>query len=310
MSRPPPTMSSLPPIPASIALLTGPPLLGIMLNWWIFGILIVQCYIYRLSFPNDEKHLKALVYTLLLLETVQTMFTTADAFHWFAFGFGDMDSLGELFLSNIDSPILGSIIAFIVQLVFCGRIWALSQSKILSGAIALFSVAQIVGGIGLGVVNQISGGLVGFRNRGLAYTILWLGGSAITDTLIAVSLTYLLLKSKSRNKRANDIILRVVRLTVETNALTATMAIIALSLVVAPSIAPPKTTMFTCPCYILGKLYSNTLMTMLNNRAYAQGKFNLITKETPVALHSNTLQITTLGIKSENQPSSASFSEL
>ncbi|KAF8878872.1 hypothetical protein BD779DRAFT_1628379 [Infundibulicybe gibba] len=210
-----------------------------MLNWWIFGILIVQCCewdhsfrlrrsrhsfgsldIYRLSFPNDEKHLKALVYTLLLLETVQTMFTTADAFHWFAFGFGDMDSLSQFFLSNFDSPILGSIIAFIVQLVFCGRIWALSQSKILSGAIALFSVAQIVGGVGLGVVNQTIGRIIDFQDRGLAYIVLWLGGSAIADTLIAVSLTSLLLKSKSKSKQANDIVLGVVRLTVETNALT------------------------------------------------------------------------------------------
>ncbi|KAF8883458.1 hypothetical protein BD779DRAFT_873040 [Infundibulicybe gibba] len=279
-----------------------------MFNWWIFGILIIQCYIYRLNFQNDDKHLKALVYTLLFLETVQTMLSTADAFHWFAFGFGNMDSLAEYFLANFDTPILGSIIALIVQLVFCGRIWALSQSKILSGVIALFSVAQIVGGIGIGVVNQKLRIVVNFQDRGLVYIILWLGGSAITDKLIAVSLTYLLLKSRSRAKQANDIILRVVRLTVETNTLTATMAIVALSTMVIPSIAPPKTTIFMCPCYILGKLYSNTLMTMLNNRTFVRGGFNLVAKG--VAIHDNTVQITTLGIKSETQPSSGSLSEL
>ncbi|KAF8875054.1 hypothetical protein BD779DRAFT_1450397, partial [Infundibulicybe gibba] len=112
-------------------------LLGVMFNWWIFGILTAQCYIYRLSFPDDRSRIKVLVYSLLLLETVQTVLSTADAFHWFAFGFGNMDRLAEFFLSNIDTPILGSVVAFVVQLVFCGRIWALGKSKVLSGVITL-----------------------------------------------------------------------------------------------------------------------------------------------------------------------------
>ncbi|KAF8883457.1 hypothetical protein BD779DRAFT_1540027 [Infundibulicybe gibba] len=248
-------MAPLPEIPGNIALLAGPPLLGVMFNWWIFGILMVQCYIYRLSFPNDKNHLKALVYVLFLLETAQTALSTADAFHWFAFGFGNMAYLAEYFLANFDTPILGSMIAFVVQLVFCGRIWALSKSKVLSGVIALFSVTQIIGGIAIGVMNQKLQVITDFQDSlGLVYITLWLGGSAITDTLIAASLTYLLLKSRSQNFETNDIILKIIRLTVETNVLTATMAITALATMVIPSIAPPKSTIFMCPCYILGKL--------------------------------------------------------
>ncbi|KAF8876259.1 hypothetical protein BD779DRAFT_1449536, partial [Infundibulicybe gibba] len=89
-------------------------LLGVMFNWWIFGILVVQCYIYRLTFPDDTKQLKTLVYGLLFLETAQTVLSTADAFHWFAFGFGNMEYLDEYFLANFDTPILGSIIALVV----------------------------------------------------------------------------------------------------------------------------------------------------------------------------------------------------
>ncbi|KAF8890380.1 hypothetical protein BD779DRAFT_1517218 [Infundibulicybe gibba] len=289
------TMSPLPGIPKNIALLTGPPLLGVMFNWWILGILIVQCYIYRLTFPEDTTRRKSLVYVLLFLETVQTMLSTADAFHWFAFGFGNMDTLAQYFLANFDTPILGSAIALIVQLMFCNRVWTLSKSKLLTGFIALFSVVQLAGGIGVGVLNQQLQVVTDFQDRGLVYIIFWLGGSAITDTLIAVSLTCLLLRSRSQNYRTNDIILKIIRLTVETNSLTAFMAIIALATMVTPAIAPPKTTIFMCPCYILGKLYSNTFLTMLNNRAFIRNGPAFVGRDPPqnmeVWVQSQTTQI-------------------
>jgi len=179
--------------------------------------------------------------------------------------------------------------------MFCNRVWTLSKSKLLSGLIALFAVAQLAGGIGVGVMNQRLQVVTDFQDRGLVYIIFWLGGSAITDTIIAVSLTYLLLRSRSQNYRTNDIILKIIRLTVETNSLTAFMAIIALATMVIPAIAPPKTTIFMCPCYILGKLYSNTFLTMLNNRAFIRNGPAFISQDSPpnmeVWVQSQTTQI-------------------
>ncbi|KAF8878875.1 hypothetical protein BD779DRAFT_1474622 [Infundibulicybe gibba] len=215
-------MSVLPPVPANVALLAGPP--PGFVGQYSFGSLDI----YRLNFPNDKKYLKTLARVLRPYLGPEPVEDTV----------------------RRDRSVFGG---------------------------------QIVGGIGIGIV-------------------LWLGGSAITDTLIAVSLTSLLLKSKSKSKQANDIVLGVVRLTVETNALTDPLLVMTKK--------RQKTTIFMCPCYVLGKLYSNTLMTMLNNRAYVQGKFNPVAEEAPVTNHGATLQIATLGNKSEVLTSSGSFSEL
>ncbi|KAG6900063.1 hypothetical protein C0993_003549 [Termitomyces sp. T159_Od127] len=51
---------------------------------------------------------------------------------------------------------------------------------------------------------------------------LWLAGSALTDTLIAVIMTVLLLRSRTREiEQTDNILVRIVRLTVETNTITA-----------------------------------------------------------------------------------------
>ncbi|KAF9449484.1 hypothetical protein P691DRAFT_552613 [Macrolepiota fuliginosa MF-IS2] len=59
---------------------------------------------------------------------------------------------------------------------------------------------------------------------------------------------------------------RIVRLTIETNMACATVALVVLLASVIPQIAPPKGTIFLAPGYVLGKLYSNSFLAMLNNR--------------------------------------------
>ncbi|KAI0289819.1 hypothetical protein BC826DRAFT_586296 [Russula brevipes] len=63
---------------------------------------------------------------------------------------------------------------------------------------------------------------------------------------------------------SNYVLLRVVRLTVETNTLTAAVAIASFVLYVAF----PNDIYYTFTAGIIGKLYSNTLLLSLNNRIY------------------------------------------
>lgn len=81
----------------------------------------------------------ASVYGLYILETAQTALSTGDAVRWFASGFGNMIDLSKPFFSAIDAPIMDGIIAFVVQLFFCWRIWVLGKSWPFSIAIAVVS---------------------------------------------------------------------------------------------------------------------------------------------------------------------------
>lgn len=95
--------------------------------------------------------MKFLVYGLYVLETAQTALATHDAFQWFAFGFGNMITLSKPFTSSVDAPIMDGVLALIVQIFFCWRIYVLGKSWLLSGAISLVAVAQFVGGLAAGI---------------------------------------------------------------------------------------------------------------------------------------------------------------
>jgi hypothetical protein len=69
------------------------------------------------------------VYTVFLLETIQTVLCGVDLFYWFASGYGDAYHLASPFASPFDIPILESTVALIVQFFYSYRIWVLSNKR-------------------------------------------------------------------------------------------------------------------------------------------------------------------------------------
>ena len=102
--------------------------------------------VYSYNFPGDKKLLKLMgmyslclfvpsvltitrssaVYSIFLVETVQTALTGADLYYWFVSGFGNIVHLSTTYASGFDVPIIGSVVALTVQLFFVYRIWVLS----------------------------------------------------------------------------------------------------------------------------------------------------------------------------------------
>ncbi|KAJ6498066.1 hypothetical protein C8R47DRAFT_1261092 [Mycena vitilis] len=74
-------------------------LIGSLLNYFLYGILAVQVYVYRLSFPNDKAAIKWMVYTIFVVETVMTALNGVDIYHWFAEGFGDIVEFAKPLIS-------------------------------------------------------------------------------------------------------------------------------------------------------------------------------------------------------------------
>jgi hypothetical protein len=65
--------------------------------------------------------------------------TIADAFHWYVYNFGNYDAILDFPITN--APIFDAIIAIVVQLTYCWRIWTMSDWKVLPIMIALVSAA-------------------------------------------------------------------------------------------------------------------------------------------------------------------------
>jgi len=255
---------TLPPNPADVA---APLLLGTVWNWSLYGVLLVQLYVYSYNFPKDRILLKLLVYGLFLLETLQTASSGADLYYWFASGFGNMERLSDPHASAFDVPIVGAIASLAVQFFFAYRVWVLSNKNslwicLIIGICACSTVdaaAAFAGGIEAHISKAFASGR---RLKALALT--WLIGNTVTDILITVGMLYHLTKRRVTEgwPFGSRGLQKVVRLTVETNVMTTTVATISLLMVV---IFPDKN-WYACPTAIVGKLYSNTLLVSLNNR--------------------------------------------
>ncbi|KAH9987912.1 hypothetical protein BJV74DRAFT_473182 [Russula compacta] len=249
-------------IPPDIAKVTAPLLFGVIFNWTLYGALCVQTYVYSYNFPHDRRWMKALAYFVFLLETVQTALTGADAYYWFMAGFGNMERLRNSNFGGIDNPLIDAIISLVVQVFFCYRIWTLSDRSLwLPLLIVVFSIAQAIGAAWAGIKSATNG----------AYAIakvaqyLWLITCTLVDILIAVVMTWLLRPRKDHeDQHSRHIVQRIMRLIIETNTVTASMALIAFVLYVAY----PNEIYYTFSTVIIGKLYSNTLFVTLNNRIY------------------------------------------
>ncbi|KIJ29510.1 hypothetical protein M422DRAFT_188271, partial [Sphaerobolus stellatus SS14] len=79
-----------------------------------------------------------LVYSLAVLDILQTAMMTDDAFHWFVFGFGNLSQLDN-FLNSWDVVLLDAVISLIVQSFYCWRIYLLRKSFIIPVLILLVS---------------------------------------------------------------------------------------------------------------------------------------------------------------------------
>lgn len=205
--------------------------------------------------------MKFLAYFVFALETVQTALTGSDVHYWFLTGFGDVERLKSSHYAPVDIAIMDAIISLIVQEYFCYRIWTLSRRPWFCLIIAVTAVSQSIGAAWGGFRSVVVGKYAVSR----AALYLWSLPSALADILIAVAMTLLLLRARSNEGQfSNFVMIRVVRLTIETNAVTASVAIASFVLFVAF----PNEIYYTFTAGIIGKLYSNTLLVTLNNRIY------------------------------------------
>jgi len=215
--------------------------------------------------------IKALVYTVFSLEIASSIMTISDIFHWFATGYGSILALGQIQLSAVDTPMLGAFIAAFVQMFYCYRIYTINKMAWgIAVVVALLALTEIVAGTyGAVVATQAKTFLKAESRSKVSVYVLFIS-SAVTDVLIAMTMIILLLlprdkriKSASRSQSESRI-KKILNLIVETNLASASMAVI--TLILFTSI--PNTNYFTCPSYVLAKIYSNSLLLILNNRHY------------------------------------------
>ncbi|PCH34932.1 hypothetical protein WOLCODRAFT_45078, partial [Wolfiporia cocos MD-104 SS10] len=204
------------------------------------------------------------VYGLFVIETMQTIMLTHDAFHELAISFGDFAGLQNLYLLWFDLPILSGILSGATQCFYAWRIYVLSRSKIIGIFIVMLSLTQCGGAFAEGVAANVDKSSSATITSQVISVSIWVGGSAACDVTITIFMVYFVgLYTKRTGVSKTDTVLnKLIRLTVETGMVTAVFAVIQLAMYVSLK----QSNYYYTPSCVLSKTYTNCLMVLLNNR--------------------------------------------
>ncbi|KAF9062531.1 hypothetical protein BDP27DRAFT_1336480 [Rhodocollybia butyracea] len=235
-----------------------------LLHWGLFGTLSVQTYLYYLAFPNDRRTVKCIVYGIFIIEVVQTILVTHDAFSIFGYGFGNFDSLTNVHLDWFTVPVMSGVVAFAGQAFYAYRIGILSRSKMVPSLILLVSLVSSVAAFMTGVYSFQIGNVITLAQSSKTSIVvgIWCGAAALGDIAIAVCMTYYLSHRDSGYSSTHSIVAKYIRLTIETGSVTALIALLNVILF----FAFPGKGYYGTPALLMPKLYANTVLVVLNAR--------------------------------------------
>ncbi|KAL4080926.1 hypothetical protein J3A83DRAFT_4424872 [Scleroderma citrinum] len=248
--------------PAEIA--HGPFLIGVAINILLYGIMVTQVYLYFTTYKSDNFWMKSFVAFLCFADTVNTIFDFVYIYQALVLHF--------VFATD---PILTGIIGGSVQLFFAWRIYVLSKNLFVVAIVVLLSLAGILGSIGTTIAVTIIPQFIKFQKFEVI-VIIWLAGSACADVIIASALVLYLRNRRDAFPGTNDVIDRVIRLTMQTGLITSMCAVI--DLITYLTLSSGIHLIFNVP---LAKLYTNSLMSSLN----ARGGWRYNTSELTSSLH-------------------------
>ncbi|KAK0432594.1 hypothetical protein EV421DRAFT_1497785 [Armillaria borealis] len=250
--------------PSDLYKVTGPLLISRFLGLILYGILCDQVYIYYISFPKDNLPYKTVVYLLWLTETVQTVIDIYDTFDTFCYDFGNLSGLDNVHLTWVTLPILTGFVGCIAQLFYAWRMYKFSKkARWLCIILSVIAFTQFTAAIYCGIQIRNDGHYSNPEkdSKVRVTAIIWLGGSVLCDTAIALCMTYVLSRAQTGLKSTRILLSRLIRLTIETGTITAAIAAVHMALFLSYNNDYP-----IVPANCLIKMYANTVLAVCNSR--------------------------------------------
>ncbi|KAF8193459.1 hypothetical protein BJ912DRAFT_242747, partial [Pholiota molesta] len=250
--------------------ITGPPFIIIILNWALFGVLSIQVYLYSQAFPNDRRLLKGLVFGIYVLEMAQTFLLTQSIWSTLAMGFGNIEGMDEVGTTWVSIPVIGGIVAFLVQLFYAYRILVISQSKMIPSFITFMSLISFAGSLATATMSKRAGQFSNLLlNKTEVFTVLgvWEVAGSACDIMITICMCYYLRRGTRQCimlSRTQALVSKLIRMTIETGMLTASISILTVALYYTPSLY--FTSYYEVPVSAQAKFYSTTMLAVLNSR--------------------------------------------
>ncbi|KAJ7223471.1 hypothetical protein GGX14DRAFT_540268 [Mycena pura] len=250
-----------------IGQLTIPLFVGTVMNWALLGALAVQVYLYFFAFTVDQRINRFVVIFVIIAEALQTLGDSRNTIRAFGAGWGDPNSLDQVGWAWFSVPVLGSLIGCVGQAFFAWRIYIISSHALLMPIIiGLITLFQLGAGIWTGVQISRAGRFSLLSFKSMKPPVAWLSATALADLLIVAGTVYYLLKARQPGLRSTTqaAVNRIIKVTIETGVPCAAFALVDLALFVKYN----GNNYHLGTCIWLSKVYSNSIMVILNSRAH------------------------------------------
>ncbi|PIL28635.1 hypothetical protein GSI_08677 [Ganoderma sinense ZZ0214-1] len=259
-------------------------IVGLVVSSILYGITLLQAYIYYKQNTRDFIRVKILVGILVFLDTTATASITAGAFVFFVDDFGRQATLVNTPPTLALETGTNALIATTTQFFFAYRLWIFSgKNSVITGSIALCSILSLGPALWTATFFLDANSLFNLgllRVRVVASLANGLG--AICDILIASGLCWYLHLGRSGFKHSDTIIDRLMLYTIECGALTAlcqTAILVTVRTDEAAGVLKPALTLVQFAALpgriifipfqlVVGKLYCNALLATLNVRKH------------------------------------------
>jgi len=250
----------------SNALTYGPVLLGGAVALMLSGIVAVQCIIFFKLYPDEGGLKKAMVATVWTLDVAQSGFIITSLFHYFITHFGDTSVLALIPWPIALTILLTAMQTCVVHLFYAEKIYRSShKSWLITGPIICLASARLLTAIVATIEMLHLGRWDAFFKpypRWLFTTGLSL--SAGTDLIITVCMCFYLrrIRKLSTSSVMKGVLDTLTLYTLENGlftCLTTTGALVFWLHI-------PQSTLSLSLHFVIGKLYPNSLLILLNTR--------------------------------------------
>ncbi|KAM5544667.1 hypothetical protein V8D89_001565 [Ganoderma adspersum] len=242
--------------------------IGGAISCMIYGVTCIQTFHYFRSqqAKADAWYLRNIVGALLFLDTAHQAIIIQALYYYVITNYANPFALLKASWSIPTEVIINAVIAFMVESFFVLRIWKLGRNLYVTATAMVFTVAHFTMNLYYPIEQfynpTFPAGVEKLKSTGSA----GLSVAVVADIFISAAMVWYLHKGKSGIRRSDDMIGRIIALTITTGGLTTTFVILNL---IAYQLAP--TMLYNLAInFLLGKLYINALLTSLNSRTFVR----------------------------------------
>jgi len=201
----------------------GAAFIGLLVSMALFGMTIIQGWIFFINGRKDPTSLKVFVAVLLALDVLHTVLCTYGIYWYLVSNFGNVDNLDvDMWAVNIQVG-LNALVAYLVQLFYARRVYYISRKIIIPMLIAM------LGGLCFVLASLFTIKAFILKRYSHFNSLVWvctvaISGAASADILIAGSMCWYLYHQRTAYGKTNSIIKTLMAYSINSGALTSVLA--------------------------------------------------------------------------------------